>query len=75
MGRLTSTIASQLLILPVSYTHLDVYKRQVQDILNMWRVTRDEKDGLRVVTGPGPQTSFNLGAATIEELARRWPKN
>ncbi len=50
-------------------------KTMVQDILNMWRVTRDEKDGLRVVTGPGPQTSFNLGAATIEELARRWPKN
>lgn len=46
----------------------------VQDILNMSRVTRDEKDGLRVVTGPGPQTAFNLGAATIEELARRWPK-
>jgi hypothetical protein len=49
-------------------------KTMVQDILNMSRVTRDGKHGLRLVTGPGPQTSFNLGAATIEELARRWPK-
>lgn len=43
-----------------------------RDILDLSRVTRDEKDGLRLLTGPGPQASFSLGAATIEELRERW---
>ncbi|MFO0727389.1 MAG: hypothetical protein U1E65_26665 [Myxococcota bacterium] len=45
------------------------------DIAHMSRVTKDEKYGLRLVTGPGPQAAFNLGAATVEELAKRWPKS
>jgi len=38
----------------------------------MSRVVHATKDGMDVITGPGPQAARNLGLATLEAMARRW---
>jgi putative intracellular protease/amidase len=44
----------------------------LKDIADMSRVVVDHKDGLDLITGPGPQASRNLGYATLEVLQKRW---
>ncbi len=43
-----------------------------KDILNMSRVVKAEKDGMAVISGPGPQAARNLGFATIEAMRQHW---
>lgn len=46
--------------------------RVKKDILNMKRVVMAQKDGMAIITGPGPQASRNLGFATIEAMRQHW---
>jgi hypothetical protein len=43
-----------------------------KDILNMKRVVHAHKDGMEIITGPGPQAARNLGLATLEAMERHW---
>ncbi len=43
-----------------------------KDILNMSRVVRAHKDGMDIITGPGPQAARNLGLATLQAMEQRW---
>jgi putative intracellular protease/amidase len=43
-----------------------------KDILNMSRVVKAQKDGMEILTGPGPQAARNLGFATIEAMMHHW---
>jgi len=43
-----------------------------RDVLKMNRVVTDHKDGMDIITGPGPQAANELAHATIEALKRRW---
>ncbi len=43
-----------------------------KDILNMSRVVHAHKDGMDIITGPGPQAARNLGLATVEAMELRW---
>ncbi|HEX8699798.1 MAG TPA: hypothetical protein VF815_13225 [Myxococcaceae bacterium] len=43
-----------------------------KDILNMSRVVHAHKDGMDIITGPGPQAARNLGLATVEAMEQRW---
>jgi len=43
-----------------------------KDIAHMSRVVHAHKDGMDVISGPGPQAARNLGLATLEAMARRW---
>jgi putative intracellular protease/amidase len=43
-----------------------------KDIINMSRVVQAHKDGMDIITGPGPQAARNLGYATLEAMERRW---
>ena len=45
-----------------------------KDILNMSRVVHAHKDGMDVISGPGPQAARNLGLATVEAMELRWKK-
>lgn len=45
----------------------------LKDIANMNRVVKAHKDGMDIITGPGPQTANELVDATIESLNQRWP--
>jgi putative intracellular protease/amidase len=44
----------------------------VRDIANMNRVVKAHKDGMDIITGPGPQTAAELADATIEAMNKRW---
>jgi putative intracellular protease/amidase len=44
----------------------------LKDIANMSRVVKEEKAGLLVYTGPGPQAAANLADATLDALKKRW---
>jgi putative intracellular protease/amidase len=44
----------------------------LKDIANMSRVVKANKDGMDIITGPGPQAAANLADATIESLKNRW---
>lgn len=46
----------------------------LKDIANMNRVVKAHKDGMDIITGPGPQTARELVDATIESLNKRWPR-
>jgi hypothetical protein len=35
-------------------------------------VVKENKDGMDIITGPGPQAAKNLADATIESLKNRW---
>ncbi len=43
-----------------------------KDILNMSRVVKAQRDGMEIITGPGPQAARNLGFATIEAMKQHW---
>ncbi len=43
-----------------------------KDILSMSRVVKAGKDGMAIITGPGPQAARNLGYATIEAMTQHW---
>lgn len=45
---------------------------EASDLEDMTAVKTGFKDGLRLVTGPGPQTALNLIGATISALKERW---
>ena len=45
-----------------------------KDILNMSRVVHAHKDGMDIITGPGPQAARNLGLATVEAMELYWKK-
>lgn len=42
------------------------------DIAKMDRVVKDEKDGMAVITGPGPLAAKQLANATIDALKAHW---
>ena len=44
----------------------------LKDIANMNRVVKANKDGMDIITGPGPQTALELVDATVESITRRW---
>lgn len=44
----------------------------IHDLANLSRVVVSHKDGMDIISGPGPQAAKNLGDATIEALQRRW---
>jgi putative intracellular protease/amidase len=44
----------------------------LKDIANMNRVVKAHKDGMDIITGPGPQTARELVDATVESITRRW---
>ena len=65
--------------MPVSYTHLDVYKRQVVNSVGAgdsmvagfvagWMQTRSYSFALRLGTACGSATAFSLGLATKEKI-------
>ncbi len=45
----------------------------LKDIKDMSRVVYARKDGMDVISGPGPQAARNLAGATVEAMKRRWP--
>ncbi|MFO0596450.1 MAG: hypothetical protein U0228_14130 [Myxococcaceae bacterium] len=44
----------------------------LKDIANMSRVVKQRRDGMDIITGPGPQAAANLADATVEALHRKW---
>ncbi len=44
----------------------------LKDIAKMSRVVHARKDGMDVLSGPGPQAARNLGLATVEVMQQRW---
>jgi putative intracellular protease/amidase len=44
----------------------------LKDIANMGRVVKGNKNGIDIITGPGPQASKNLADPTVEAMKRRW---
>jgi hypothetical protein len=46
----------------------------LKDVANMSRVVFAKKDGMEIITGPGPLAAANLADAAMLAMQRKWMK-